>query len=209
MVTARTNQKQQQRDIFQIYPHLAYVEDKHDSTWQQAVSLGNEALMTLDSARFRFGDLTLKVIKAYGNRAPRGSDLVGDFAQAVGVDPDRLREYTTVSKFWEAPHRNEMLRLRLTYTHMRDAMRLGDVLSAKAFLIECADNKWGVKEARERIKKRLGITPSRKKLMSAQATLIQQSGTLHLFQIHQDPDEAPVQLPIGGIFDISIYEPEE
>jgi len=204
-MVATTNQQ----DIFKVYPHLEYVNDPREKTWQQAVSLGNEALTSLDVARFYLGDLTLKVIQTYGGRAPRGSDLVGDYAQAVGVDPARLREYYTVSKFWEAAHRSEMLRLRMSYTHMRDSMRLGDVATAKAFLRECADNKWGVPVAREQIAKRLGIAPTSKKVGKFCATLVQKSGTLHLFQLHQDPDEAPVQLTIGVIFDLSIFQSEE
>lgn len=210
MVTALKTQHPNQKDIFEVHPHIEYVHDEGASLWEEAVTRGNEALTRMDKQKWRLGDIALKVVEFYGERAPRGTQLIEHFAKAINADPNRVREYATVAKFWDEDNRREMAQLRLiTYTHMRDAMRLGDVETAKRFLYEVADNEWTVGKAREVLAERVGGKTPRKKVGKFQATLIQKVGTMHLFQLHQDPDEAPVQLSIGETYEISVYQSEE
>jgi len=201
--------KSQQRSIFDAMPHIEYVAQQGEDIWEMTVNAGIEAMQSLDDRKWQVGDLALKIVNFYGGRAPRGSDLIGDYALAIHADPARVREYLTVARFWTPDHRDEMLALpTLTYTHLRDAMRFGDMASAKDFLYRCADACWTVLEARLRIAEALGKTPTKRKVMTASATLIQNAGKMHLFQVHQNPDEKWIQLEIGTTYQIAIYRME-
>lgn len=195
-----------QKNIFEVFPQLKYITDQREDAWETAVSMGIEAMSRLDKSKWMLGDIVVAVVECYGGRAPRNSELIDDFARTINAEPKRVREYATVAKFWDANNRHEMARLQvITYTHMRDAMRLGDVESAKKFLYECADNGWTVLEARMKLAEQLGAKAPRKKVGTFEATLMQKAGTMHLFQLHQDPDETAVQLEVGSQFIISIY----
>jgi len=200
-----------QKNIFEEYPHVEYVADEGVQMWEELVAKGIDATCSLDSAKWQICDLALEIVRCFGGeRSPRSAYLIDGYARAINAPPDRVREYCTVSRFWGEDDRREMARLRgITYTHMRDAMRLGDVNTAKGFLREVYQNAWNVSEAREKLIERLGVRPARKKKGAVSATLMQKAGTLYLFQFHLDPDEPSlVDLPIGAKIEISIYQSE-
>jgi hypothetical protein len=106
----------------------------------------------LDGRKWSLGDLARLLGKRYGK------DIIGTFAAEINMEKARLAEYRRTCAFWLKDDREALLmecRL-LTYTHLRDAMRLKDLNDARAFLLRANDNEWNVEQARIELDKLLG-----------------------------------------------------
>jgi len=187
------------------------LDKRGDDIWEVCVNEGIRAMSDVDSGKWRVGDIAHAITRRYGERTPRGERIIDSFAYAINADPERVREYRTVAKFWTPDQREEFLNYSIiTYTHCRDAMRLKDIELAKDFLRECADNGWTVTQARMAIASRLGKLPQRRKVATIrQATLLERTGTLYLFSFSQsegDAQPAPAELCIGETFELIISQ---
>lgn len=155
------------------------------SDWDLLCETGRLAGQQLDEGRWILGDVALTVQKAYGH------DRIAEFAKEAKVPVDRVREYRTVCKFYEISARADFLRAypTLTYSHLRDAMRLGEADSAYAFLKEMAGISASVEEARIRLQELLGKpTPEPKLVLNKYCRIagtIGQNGIIFEFS---DPD---------------------
>ncbi len=121
-------------------------------SWDVICEAGRAAQTNMDEARWIIGDLALAVKKQYRE------DRLKDFADEINVERARVKEYRTVCRFYEKAARASFLadRPNLTYSHLRDAMRLSDPDRAYAFLEEAAANTWTVGTARLKLQERLG-----------------------------------------------------
>ncbi len=126
--------------------------ERSSDVWESCVSAGIEAKEMLDEGRWTIGDLACLIVKQYN------ANMVGNFAKAIKYEAARVKQYRTVSRFWEKSTRVDFLETcpQLTYTHYREAMRLKNLKDAQAFLRQCADNDWTVERTRIEIDKRLG-----------------------------------------------------
>lgn len=133
-------------------PAIEALIERGDDIWEVLVNAGIQAQEFLDTGRWTIGDLAGLVDKQYGQ------NTIGTFAKAINVEVERVREYRTVAAFWEIPHRQKIRAdyPTITYSHMREAMRLKSVEAAEAFIEECAGEGWTVEEARLKLRERLG-----------------------------------------------------
>lgn len=148
---------------------ITRVASQGEDPWEMMVAVGLDAQERLDTGRWLIGDLALLIPKQYG------SDRLGEFAKAIRVEVARAREYRTVARFWDrqSSARAEILATyaSITYSHMREAMRLGKPEAARDFIEECAAEAWSVEAARLKLRERLGKPAPLCKLMDAEATI--------------------------------------
>jgi len=123
-----------------------------EDTWEAAVSAGIQAQENMDTGRWTIGDLALLVVTKYGDNS------VQDFAKSIKVEASRVKEYRTVARFWEKSARADIREsfANISYSHMREAMRLKDVDAAMKFIEECSLNDYTVEMARIKLNERLG-----------------------------------------------------
>jgi len=121
-------------------------------SYEELCDMGRAAAGSLDLGRFLIGDITLTIQTNYGE------NTLSEFAKAINVPVTRVREYRTVSKFWNIQQRQKILtdNPTLTYSHLRSAMRLKDLDRAISFLDECGMNAYTVEQANVVLVERLG-----------------------------------------------------
>lgn len=124
-----------------------------------------DARSTLDEYRYVIGDIAMLVEKDYGR------NLIGQFANDIGLAPVTLRQYRSVSAFYENNIRALFSPL-ITWSHANLARRYaakvadtpGAQLEAAMALLEAAaDNDWTVGKLEVEVKTMLGakVTPQR------------------------------------------------
>ncbi len=120
--------------------------------YQELCERGRLAAENMDKGRWTIGDLACDVEKQYG------ASLIDDFAREVNVGKASVKAYRTVCRFYEPAMRVAFLEAnpRITYTHMRHAMRLETEDAAYTFLDECASQGYTTDEAAYHLSKRLG-----------------------------------------------------
>lgn len=125
-----------------------------------AVNAGLKVAGEMDTGKWLVGDLACLVDKRYGK------DMIGQFAIAINLEKARVKDYRRVCGFWQKDARAAFLEIPvISYSHMRQAMRLGNLPEASAFLEEVADNAWTVEQAGIELTKRLGKPEPAAKLM--------------------------------------------
>lgn len=119
---------------------------------------GRLAAEEMDKGRFVVGDLACEVETRYG------AHLIDDFAREINVGKSSVKAYRTVCRFYEPSTRVAFLanNPRITYTHMRHAMRLQSVDAAYAFLNEASANGYTTDESAHHIAERLGAATQSK-----------------------------------------------
>lgn len=106
--------------------------------WPSAVVRGQELGGAEDSTRYELGDLALLVGSEYG------ADRLGQFARAINRPVSQLQEYRRVCRYYPRIVRERIFETcpRLTYTHLRVAMRLHDLDRSVAVLQRAQDERW-------------------------------------------------------------------
>ena len=106
----------------------------------------------LDARRWIIGDVANTVMERWQERT------VSDFARDIGQRKSTVYQWAKVSLFYENSLRCRLLDnySNLTYSHLRDALRLNDVDAAVAWLEEVSDNGWTVDEASYHLTDKLG-----------------------------------------------------
>lgn len=137
-----------------------------EDVYEACINLGIVAREKNDSARWLIGDLAQLVHKEYGR------NRIGEFAKKINEPVDRVKEYRTVSAFWQRAVRADFLGVEaLSYSHFRVAKRLKDMALALAFLNEAATKGWTVEATRLVLNERLGKPPVPVRLLDAEATV--------------------------------------
>lgn len=126
--------------------------------YQEICERGRLAAESMDKGRWTIGDLACEIETVYG------ASLIDDFAREVNVGKASVKAYRTVCRFYTFDTRVAFLDAnpRITYTHMRHAMRLQSVDTAYAFLNEASANGYTTDEAAHHISERLGAATQSK-----------------------------------------------
>lgn len=124
--------------------------------WTDLCERGRQAREALDGWRWILGDLACEVERRFG------MESMADFAREVNIAKKTAEQYRRVARFYAEDTRVSFIAgaPNVTYTHFRDAMRLGTPDAAYAFLEEVALNNWTTDEALLRLAERLGHTPT-------------------------------------------------
>jgi hypothetical protein len=120
--------------------------------YQVLCEQGRTAAAVMDTGRWIIGDLACEIETVYG------AHLIDDFAREVNVGKASVKAYRTVCRFYTPATRVAFLEVnpRITYTHMRHAMRLETVDAAYAFLNEASANGYTTDEAAHHIAELVG-----------------------------------------------------
>lgn len=109
------------------------------------------ARKAMDTGRWILGECVLELETRYREHT------MDQFADEILIDPKRLYEYKLMAAFYPAKERQKLAHLPLSYTHFREAKRLGDLEQAMAFLEDIALNLWTIQDTRNRLKIMLGL----------------------------------------------------
>ena len=146
-------------------------------TIDEYISRGQRAAAAIDLGRWLIGDDALAIETSYGGKE------VEKYATGINVPKERVQEYRTVCKFYPLSARAEFLESNptITYTHMREAMRLKELAKAWKFLRECSQQARTVELARIRLTEMLGKpVPPIKDVFDVQSVLQAGSGKVLL-----------------------------
>lgn len=104
-------------------------------TWEALCDAGRQAVERMDKDRWLIGDLAISATwQADGN-------LV-EYAREIGLGYKSVYQYRTMALFYPVSTRVEFADTNITYSHMREAMRLRDPILAIEILREASDNGW-------------------------------------------------------------------
>jgi hypothetical protein len=119
--------------------------------WEDAVSRGIQLVNLLDRGRVQLGQLVLDLRNSYGDTY-YGQDLVNHFAGCIGVSSRSLREYAGFVAFYG---RDAMAHIadmeNLSYSHMRVAMRSGNLADALDLLSKWSELDCTVDQAQREV----------------------------------------------------------
>lgn len=106
----------------------------------------------LDLLRWRLGDCANLIAHKYSEHT------ILEFAKDIGQHKSTVYQYAKVAAFYKPRLRRRLFRLfpNLSYSHMRDAMRLKDKKTAVTWLKQCSDNGWTADESARNLTKQLG-----------------------------------------------------
>jgi len=135
--------------------------------WEALCDRGRAAALDMDEGRWQLGDLSLEIQTQYGK------NRIADFAKEVNVPVGRVREYRTVCRYYESSARAEILEdcPLLSYSHLRIAMRFGNIQQSIGFLNECADGAFTVERTIVELNKLLKKPIPPPKLLDAECEL--------------------------------------
>ena len=121
-------------------------------TYEMICEYCREAVLEMDTRRWLIGDSAITVEKHYGDRNLK------EFAKDIGQNHSTVQSYRRVSHFYPKSVRADVISLNpnLTYTYYRDALRLGELNQALAWLAECSANGWTTDEAARYLTEKLG-----------------------------------------------------
>lgn len=161
--------------------------------YQELCEQGRIAAEEMDKGRWVIGDLACAVEKSYG------ASLIDDFAREVNVGKASVKAYRTVCRFYEKDMRVAFLEAnpRITYTHMRHAMRLETVDAAYAFLNEASANGYTTDEAAHHIAELVGKA-TQSKVFDGMVTVSFNDGSVSF--------DVDALLTSGAVYHITIKE---
>lgn len=143
------------------YPEI---EDKIDA-YSRLVAIARDARKERDEKYWIMGQCAILLETHYRD------ETLARFANEIGVDPKRLYEYKVMTEFYPSDKRALLDGLDITYSHMREAKRLGTVSQAIEFLHDVAMSLWTIVQTRERVNIMLGKMPSISQDASAPAKI--------------------------------------
>jgi len=135
----------------EMLAHIRQMRENDQDYVQEAIAAGQDTSDDIDERRFFLGDLGGLIEKDYD------TDTFGDWARSIKVPKNTAYEYRDVAAFYEnsarAGIREQMP--AIGYTHMRIAMKTGNLTEALSFLEECAADSWSTDRAAVEMSKRL------------------------------------------------------
>lgn len=126
--------------------------------WQDLCSAGIGAREQADQWRWYLGDLACRVVTLYPPRKTQMTEnhTLAEFAKDINVAKKSLYQYRQVAAFYPASTRVEFE--NLTYTHYRDAMRLGTLDDAMVWLAQCSEQGFTTDESGYKLGELLGTS---------------------------------------------------
>lgn len=129
------------------------IEDDIDA-YKRLVDIARDARKERDEQYWIMGQCAILLEIHYAKHT------LATFANEIGVEPRRIYEYKIMTEFYPLDIRERLKPLNLTYSHMREAKRLGTIEQAIEFLHQIAESLWTVHQTRERMNIMLGRTQS-------------------------------------------------
>lgn len=126
------------------------------SDWQSIVTVGIELVQASDRNRWYLGDLAALAERVHGESS------IKKLATEIRMPRHKtLYEYHRVSKFYDSSTRGEFA--QLSWSHYREATRLGSLDNARELLAQANDEDRPVAWLTREVKKRCGepITPNK------------------------------------------------
>jgi len=117
----------------------AIIQEARQIEWEEAISLGLELREQKDNVQWSLGGLASRVAKSYGE------DSIGEFAKAINIPKNTLREYRRIVKKFPLGNQEPMLCFR----HYQVAA--GQEHPEK-WIKEAADNVWTSEQLAVKIK---------------------------------------------------------
>lgn len=126
-------------------------------TYEELIELARATNEELDTRRFTLGDIANVIAVKYSEHT------IADMAKEIGQSRSALYQYASVAKFYGVELRAKIKEElpNLTYTYLRDAMRLGSLSDAFLWLVECSDLGYTADQAAYELTKKLGHETSR------------------------------------------------
>lgn len=118
--------------------------DEIADDWETLADVGRFIAHEQDKDRWAMGDLARRVEKRYGESSLK------KYATEIGLASSKtLTDYRRVSAFYAPSLRSEYP--ALSWSHFREAIRLGDIEQAMAKLEQAEANSWPVAELNRQI----------------------------------------------------------
>ena len=119
-----------------------------DDAWESLCEAGRLMTTANDNNRWALGDLAQRVEKRYGE------STLADFASQIRLFEKTLAGYRTVSMFYQKETREDFP--ALSWSHYREAMRLGSLEKALELLALVQDQNLSIREMTKLINEALG-----------------------------------------------------
>lgn len=114
------------------------------TTWEEMCERGLIARREMDKWRWVIGDLACEVETVWG------AGRLADFARGIGMSKRSVERYRQMSLFYFASARTQLFTEFsedvITWTHYREAMRIGTLARARNMLQVAANNGWTTDE---------------------------------------------------------------
>ncbi len=125
-------------------------------TYESIVDYARAYSEGIDTLRWELGDCANLVMNKWDDKTVEG------FAADIGQHKATVYQYAKVARFYEPSLRRRLLEdmRNINYSHMRDALRLGNLEAAQEWLEEVSSNGWTADESSRRLTERLGRQPS-------------------------------------------------
>lgn len=121
-------------------------------TYESLVDYARSISEGIDERRWSLGDICNVAMHKFGERS------VEEIAKDIGQRKSSLYQYAKVSNFYAVDLRKRLQTdlPNITYTYLRDAMRLGDLDTAMEWLNEASMLGYTADEASRKLTERLG-----------------------------------------------------
>jgi len=133
-------------------PVPAIIEEAHDAEfaeWEQYVSKGMEAREKKDTAQWELGEIAYEVSqKFYKRKEIYGLNIIGEFANEIGVHKKTLERYRRVYKTFS--DKNTILDTNLSFSHYERCSRTENPTE---WIEKAVDNNWSVDKLSYEIQK--------------------------------------------------------
>lgn len=116
-------------------------EVKVKRSWEEYITLGQEARSLKDNSQWELGDLASEMSTEYGE------DTIGKFGYSIGVEKKTLLNYRTVSERFSKPVREKYK--KLSYSHFAS---LASTEKPEAWLEKADDEEWSVEGLRKQLR---------------------------------------------------------
>ncbi len=158
------------------------------------VAEGRDILLIEEGAQWLCGDHILRGRFLFPERT------MHDFADDLKIAAATAYERGYMAAFYDASARAEFAALDLSYSHLREARRLGTLDAARDFLMECAAKQYSVSSAAVEVRKRLGQRLPPEIAYRGPCTLVKEGGRVYLSGIDTG------RMSAGKEYDITIRE---
>lgn len=144
--------------------------------WQSIVTAGIELVQATDRNRWHLGDIAALAERVYGENS------VKKLATEIRMPKHKtLYEYQRVAEFYPASARVEFV--QLSWSHYREATRLGSLDNARELLAQAHDEDRPVAWLAREVRKRCGEKVSPEKYLDVTAAITDLNGDLVLLRL--------------------------
>lgn len=117
-------------------------------TWEMLVSIGASTEENMTTQRWIQGDAAMRVETQYGDKS------LSKFASAINVKHNTLRQRCQMARYYEPDTRYQFE--GISYSHFREAMKLGDIGKSLWALEKASAKDWPVWKFELLLKRLLG-----------------------------------------------------